>query len=58
MCVCVRVNSQNSKKIQLDFNWILNFAPYVPFNISFSKDMNKIPGNKGVNERFGNPTNF
>ena len=32
--LCWYIKSQNSeeKKIQLDFNWILNFASYVPFN--------------------------
>ena len=26
------IYSQNLEKIQLDFNWILNFASYVLFN--------------------------
>ena len=28
----VYINSQNLEKIQLDFNWILNFVPCVLFN--------------------------
>ena len=33
--VLVYINSPSSKKIQLDFNWTLNFAPRVPFNLDF-----------------------
>ena len=37
-CICmsymlVYINSQSSEKIQLDFNWILNFALCVPFKL-------------------------
>ena len=28
----IYIKSQNLEKIQLDFNWIFNFAPYVLFN--------------------------
>ena len=28
----IYIKSQNSKKIQLVFNWILNFVPRVPSN--------------------------
>ena len=28
----IYINSQNLEKIQLEFNWIFNFAPYIPFN--------------------------
>ena len=33
--VYIYINRQNSKKIQLDFNWILNLVPCVPFNFNF-----------------------
>ena len=28
----VHINKQSSEKTQLNFNWILNFAPRVPSN--------------------------
>jgi len=28
----IYINSQSSEKIQLDLNWIINFAPCVLFN--------------------------
>ena len=31
----IYINSQNLEKIELDFNWILNFAPRVLFNFNF-----------------------
>ena len=30
--IYIYINRQSSKKIQLDINWIINFAPRVPFN--------------------------
>ena len=33
--IYIYINSQNSEEIQLDFNWILNFATCVPFNFNF-----------------------
>ena len=32
VCVCIYIYRQSLEKIQLNFNWILNFAPCVPFN--------------------------
>ena len=29
----IHINSQNLEKIQLNFNWILNFGQCVPFNL-------------------------
>ena len=33
--IYIYINRQNLKKIQLDFNWILNLVPCVPFNFNF-----------------------
>ena len=30
--IYIYIYSQSLEKIQLDFNWIINFAPRVPFN--------------------------
>ena len=30
--IYTRINNQNLEKIQLGFNWILNFAPRIPSN--------------------------